>query len=73
MRFANSLFLYFSKHTPGGGGGEKMENLLAQSINTQDGHGGRAELHRSEMEEIARRIIAEERERLMEEINERIL
>ena len=43
MRFANSLFLYFSKHTPGGGGGEKMENLLAQSINTQDGHGGRAE------------------------------
>jgi hypothetical protein len=50
-----------------------MENLLAQSINTQDGHGGRAELHRSEMEEIARRIIAEERERLMEEINERIL
>ena len=50
-----------------------MENLLAQSINTQDGHGGRAEQHRSEMEEIARKVIAEERERLMEEINERIL
>lgn len=50
-----------------------MENLLAQSINTQDGHGGRAEQHRSEMEEIARKIIAEERARLMDEIDERIL
>ena len=50
-----------------------MENLLAQSINTQDGHGGRAEQHRSEMEEIARKIIAEERARLMEEIEEKIL
>ena len=49
------------------------QNLCAKAFHTQDGHGGRAELHRSEMEEIARRIIAEEREHLMEEINERIL
>ena len=49
------------------------QNLCAKAFHTQDGHGGRAELHRSEMEEIARRIIAEERERLMEEIEEKIL
>ena len=49
------------------------QNLLAGTFGTQDGHGGRAEQHRSEMEEIARRIIAEERARLMEEIDERIL
>ena len=49
------------------------QNLCAKSFHTQDSHGGRAELHRSEMEEIARRIIAEERERLMEEIEEKIL
>lgn len=49
-----------------------MENLLAQSINTQDGHGGRAEQHRSEMEDIAREVYAEEHARLMEEIDEKI-
>ena len=49
------------------------QNLCAKAFHTQDGHGGRAELHRSEMEEIARKIIAEERARLMEEIEEKIL
>ena len=49
-----------------------MENLLAQSINTQDGHGGRAEQHRSEMEEIACEVYAEKHARLMEEIDEKI-
>ena len=50
-----------------------MENLLAQSINTQDGHGGRAEQHRSEMEDIAREVFEKYREVLMEEIKEMIL
>ena len=49
-----------------------MENLLSQSINTQDGHGGRAEQHRSEMEEIACEVYAEKHARLMEEIDEKI-
>ena len=61
------MYTYFETKDSG------YQNLCARAFHTQDGHGGRAELHRSEMEEIARRIIAEERERLMEEINERIL
>ena len=32
-------------------------NLLKYSINTRDGHGGRAEEHRAEMREIAREEI----------------
>ena len=35
---------------------------------TQDGHGGRAEEHRAEMEEIARRVYAEERAKDAEEL-----
>ena len=53
--------------------GSTPQNLCAKAFHTRDGHGGRAELHRSEMEEIARKVIAEDRERLMEEIDERIL
>ena len=49
-----------------------MENLLAQSINTQDVHGGRAEQHRSEMEDIACEVYAEKHARLMEEIDKKI-
>jgi hypothetical protein len=37
---------------------------------TNDGHGGRSEEHRREMEEIARKVFAEERAALMEEIQE---
>ena len=42
-----------------------MDNNLLSFDNrfTQDGHGGRAEEHRAEMEEIARRVYAEEREK----------
>ena len=37
-------------------------NLLAfDNLTTQDGHGGRAEEDRAEMEEVARRVYAEER------------
>ena len=36
------------------------KNLVGHFLHTQDGHGGRAEEHRSEMEEIARRVYAEE-------------
>ena len=48
------------------------QNLLIGRFGTQDGHGGRAEQHRSEMEEIARKVYAEEHARLMEEIDEKI-
>lgn len=38
------------------------KNLLSfDNRTTQDGHGGRAEEHRAEMEEVARRVYAEER------------
>ena len=40
--------------------GEKPKNLVSAARNTQDGHGGRADEHRAEMEEIARRVCAEE-------------
>ena len=30
-----------------------MDNLLAGKVGTKDGHGGRAEEHRKEMEQIA--------------------
>ena len=49
-----------------------MENLLAGRCGTKDGHGGRAEEHRAEMEAVARRIYAEEREKMMVEIQARI-
>ena len=48
-------------------------NLLSYSMNTWDGHGGRAEEHREEMEAIARKVFEEERARLMEEMQEKIL
>ena len=47
-------------------------NLYSSFYETKDGHGGRAEEHRAEMEEIARRIFAEELEKLMPEL-ERII
>lgn len=45
-----------------------MENLLAGKCGMQDGHGGKAEEHRAEMEEIARKVFAEEYERRKEKI-----
>ena len=36
------------------------KNLVGHFLHTQDGHGGRADEHRAEMEEIARRVCAEE-------------
>ena len=50
-----------------------MDNLIARSVGTQDGHGGRAAEHRREMEEIAQKVFRSERENLMQEIDERIL
>ena len=50
-----------------------MENLIARSVGTQDGHGGRAAEHRREIEEIAQKVFRSERENLMQEIDERIL
>ena len=50
-----------------------MDNLIARSISTQDGHGGRAAEHRAEMKEIAKEIFKEERAQMMEEIKEMIL
>ena len=46
------------------------KNLLAfDNRTTQDGHGGRAEEHRAEMEEIARAVCAE----ALEQFEQRIL
>ena len=45
-------------------------NLYSSFYKTNDGHGGRSEEHRREMEEIARKVFAEERAALMEEIQE---
>ena len=45
-----------------------MKNLMSFSNGTYDGHGGRAEAHRAEMEEIARKVYAEEHQKDMEEI-----
>lgn len=44
-----------------------MDNLLAGRCGTKDGHGGKAEEHRTEMEEVARKVFAEEYERRKEE------
>lgn len=41
-----------------------MKNLLSFSNGTYDGHGGKSEEHRKEMEEIARKVCAEEIEKL---------
>ena len=49
-----------------------MENLVSLSLNRKDGHGGRAEEHRAEMEEIARKVFEIERARLMDEMSERM-
>ena len=49
-------------------GGEKMENLVSLSVNRKDGHGGRAEEHRAEMEEIARKVFESERAKMLDEI-----
>ena len=37
-----------------------MKNLMAFDNSTYDGHGGRADIHHAEMDEIARRVYAEE-------------
>ena len=50
-----------------------MENLMAMSIGKQDGHGGKAEEHRKEMEEIADKVVNLRLERFTEEIREMIL
>ena len=50
-----------------------MENLIARSVGTQDGHGGRAAEHRAEMKEIAKEVFKEERAQIKEEIKEMIL
>ena len=42
-----------------------MDNLLAGKVGTKDGHGGRAEEHRAEMEEIARKVFEIERAKWM--------
>lgn len=39
---------------------ETPKNLMSASFDTQDGHGGKSEKHRKEMEEIARKVYAEE-------------
>ena len=57
-RFIEKHFSIFPKTIPQGG--EKMKNLMAFDNSTYDGHGGRAEAHRAEMEEIARKVYAEE-------------
>ena len=49
-----------------------MDNLLARTFSTKDGHGGRAAEHRREMEEIAQKVFDSERENLMEDIKEMI-
>ncbi len=49
-----------------------MNNLLSFDKNTKDGHGGRAEDHRREMEEVALKVFNSEKERLLEEIQEMI-
>ena len=49
-----------------------MENLLAGRIGTKDGHGGKADEHYAEMEEIARKVVEIERAKLMDEISERM-
>lgn len=49
-----------------------MENLVSLSLNRKDGHGGRAEEHRAEMEEIARKVFESERAKLMDEMEERM-
>ena len=48
-----------------------MENLIARSVSTQDGHGGRVKEHREEMEQIARRVYSEERQEILEEIEQK--
>jgi hypothetical protein len=49
-----------------------MENLLAGRVGTKDGHGGKAEEHRAEMEEMARKVFESERTKLMDEMEERM-
>ena len=45
-----------------------MKNMMSFSKGTYDGHGGRAEEHHAEMEEIARRVYAEEHQKHMDEV-----
>ena len=45
-----------------------MDNLLAGRVGTSDGHGGRAEEHHAEIEQIARKVFESERAKLMDEI-----
>ena len=45
-----------------------MKNLMAFDNSSYDGHGGRADIHHAEMDEIARRVYAEEHQKDIEEI-----
>ena len=56
----------FPKLSPQGGETMAEKNLMAFSDDTYDGHGGKAEAHHAEMEMIARRVYAEEREKDMQ-------
>ena len=47
---------------------DKSTNYAAMTFNTQDGHGGRAEEHRAEIEAIARAIINEEIDKFMDKL-----
>jgi hypothetical protein len=49
-----------------------MANLLSYNHSIYDGHGGKREEHRKEMEEIAFNVFYSEKEKLMEEIKEMI-
>ena len=49
-----------------------MENLLAGRVNTKDGHGGKANAHRAEMEEIAKVVFRIEYEKLLNDIEQMI-
>jgi hypothetical protein len=66
--FALSLSQKYQTYPLSMGKEKTMENLLAGKCGTQDGHGGKAEEHRAEMEEIARKVFAEEYESRKEEI-----
>ncbi len=50
----------------------KSQNLIAGNYLTQDGHGGRAEEHRKEMEQIAIAIFRTEYDKIMKDIEEKI-
>ena len=51
---------------------EYYPHSIGQSTYPLHNHGGRAEEHRAEMEEVARKVYAEEREKDMERMEQRI-